>query len=121
VTARTRSFPGVPASVREARAWVASFLPGDLAAEDAVLLTSELVTNAIAHSASGLPGGIVLVAVTVGEGWLRVDVFDQGGVVPSAAAPHGLGVGLTLVKELASEFGDDGTDKWFVLRTGGAR
>jgi anti-sigma regulatory factor (Ser/Thr protein kinase) len=121
IPAAVRTFPGVPASVREARAWVAGFLPGDPAADDAALLTSELVTNSIVHSASGLPGGVVAVVVTAGDGQVRVDVLDQGEAAPSPDAPPGLGVGLVLVKELAAASGGDEAARWFILRTGGAR
>jgi anti-sigma regulatory factor (Ser/Thr protein kinase) len=113
----TRSFPGRPESVSAARAWVARFLPGST--DDAALMTSELVTNAILHSASGLPGGSVTVTVAARGGMARVDVIDQGGMPPCATA-HGLGAGLAIVAQLADVFGADGCDRWFALRTGGA-
>jgi anti-sigma regulatory factor (Ser/Thr protein kinase) len=116
----TRSFPGRPESVSAARAWVARFVPGSAAADDAALMTSELVTNAIVHSASGLPGGSVTVTVAAADGIARVDVIDQGGMPPYMAAPHGLGAGLAIVAQLADVFGADGCDRWFALRTGGA-
>ena len=59
-TGTTRAFPGTPASVSEARAWVAGILAGFPAAADAELMASELATNAVLHSASGLPGGLCL-------------------------------------------------------------
>jgi hypothetical protein len=37
----TRSFPGFPGSASAARSWVAGFLPGSPAADDAALMTSE--------------------------------------------------------------------------------
>jgi hypothetical protein len=52
---------------------------------------------------------------------VRVDVVDQGAVPPCLAAPRGLGQGLVLVAALADVFGADGCDRWFALRTGGAR
>ncbi len=112
----TRSFAGRPESVGAARAWVAGFLPGSPAADDVALLTSELVTNAVLHSASRLPGGIVTVGVRTGNGSVRVDVIDQGDVLPCFAAPHGLGKGLEIVSQLADVFGADGPDRWFSLR-----
>jgi anti-sigma regulatory factor (Ser/Thr protein kinase) len=51
-----RVFDGRPESVSAARAWAAGFASGS-AADDVALMTSELVTNAILHSASRLPGG----------------------------------------------------------------
>jgi anti-sigma regulatory factor (Ser/Thr protein kinase) len=117
----TRVFAGCPESVSAARAWVARFVPGSPAADDAALLTSELFTNAILHSVSRLPGGQVTVSVQTSDGMVRVDVVDQGAVVPCLTAPRGLGQGLVLVAALADVFGADGCDRWFALRTGGAR
>lgn len=117
----SRAFAGLPESVAVARTWVAGFLPGSPALDDAALLTSELVTNAILHSASGLPGGQVMVSVRAGEGMVRVDVTDQGAVPPDLTAPRGLGQGLAIVTVLADVFGADGCDRWFALQTGGAR
>jgi anti-sigma regulatory factor (Ser/Thr protein kinase) len=119
VIARTRAFAGRPESVSVARAWVAGFVPDPATASDVALLTSELVTNAIVHSASRLPGGLVTVSVAAGNGMVRVDVTDQGAVPPDLTAPRGLGQGLALVAALADVFGADGCDRWFALRTGG--
>ncbi len=116
-----RAFAGSPASVSQARAWVTSFLPASPAADDVALMTSELVTNAIVHSGSGLPGGEVLVSVSTGRTWIRVDVFDQGELSASIDAPPGLGLGLEIVARLADLFGADGPDRWFSVRTGGVR
>lgn len=110
-----RSFAGTPASVSQARAWVASFMPGSPAAHDAALLTSELFTNAILYSASRLPGGVVLVSVRTGSSWIRVDVTDQGEIPPCTAAPPGLGQGLEIVRQLADAFGDEDASRWFSL------
>jgi anti-sigma regulatory factor (Ser/Thr protein kinase) len=118
-----RSFPGRPESVSAARSWVAGFFPVPATAADAALMTSELVTNAILYSASRLPGGRVTVSVSVGiaGGSLRVDVIDQGEIAPRMTAARGLGQGLALVAALADASGADGRDRWFALRTGGAR
>jgi anti-sigma regulatory factor (Ser/Thr protein kinase) len=116
----TRAFAGLPESVAAARARVAGFAPGS-AADDVALLTSELVTNAIVHSASRLLGGQVTVSVRAMDNMVRVDVTDQGAVPPDLTAPRGLGLGLALVAALADVFGSDGPDRWFALRTGGAR
>ncbi len=116
-----RAFAGSPASVSQARAWVASFLPASPSADDVALMTSELVTNAIQYSASGLPGGEVVVSVRTGRTWIRVDVLDQGGLPGGTAAPPGLGLGLGIVARLADLFGADGPDRWFSVRTGGVR
>jgi len=117
----TRAFAGRPESVSAARSWVAGFFPVPAAAADAALMTSELFTNAIMYSASRLPGGQVTVRVGTDGVSLRVDVIDQGEIAPRVAAPHGLGQGLALVAALADTSGADGRDRWFALRTGGAR
>ncbi len=114
-----RSFPGCPESAGAARAWVAGFVPGSPAADDVTLMTSELVTNAVLYSASGLPGGTVTVSVRTGGGSVRVDVIDQGQAPPCSAARHGMGMGLGIVRELADSFGADGADRWFTLSTAG--
>src|SRR5436305_5313308 len=66
-----------PASVRSARVFTAGVLGGDgveaSVVELAVLLVSELVTNAVVHARSG-----VRVTVHVGAHWVRVEVEDQG-------------------------------------------
>jgi anti-sigma regulatory factor (Ser/Thr protein kinase) len=117
----TRAFAGLPESVSVARSWVAGFFPDCATDADAALLTSELVTNAILHSASGLPGGKVTVSVQTADGMVRVDVTDQGELPPCLPRSRGLGQGLALVAALADVFGADGPDRWFAVRTGGAR
>jgi hypothetical protein len=69
----------------------------------AVLLTSELVTNA-----SRQAGGLVTLAVTTGAGQLRVDVYDASRALPvlvDAAADAETGRGLMLVDTLAAQWG----------------
>jgi serine/threonine-protein kinase RsbW len=117
----TRVFAGRPESVGAARSWVAGFFPDPATAADAALMTSELVTNAVKYTACRLPGGHVVVSVRAGETEIRVNVTDQGPVYPCFTIPGGLGLGLVLVRQLADACGSDGGDKWFTLRTGGAR
>jgi anti-sigma regulatory factor (Ser/Thr protein kinase) len=77
-------------------------LPVDL--DVAVLLTSELVTNAITHTASET---VSLAIVAAGEG-LRVDVHDVSPCLPvmlDAAADAETGRGLKLVASLSDEWG----------------
>ncbi|MFI6905249.1 ATP-binding protein [Nonomuraea sp. NPDC050394] len=77
------------------------------------LLTSELVTNAVVHTASGAGGEFTLEAfeerVPGGPVSVVVVVFDQGSVsVPrarSARAEESSGRGLALVAELAVSWG----------------
>jgi anti-sigma regulatory factor (Ser/Thr protein kinase) len=70
----------------------------------AVLLTSELVTNAIRHEA----GQTITLAVACFRGRLRVDVHDSSyswPVVLEASADAEAGRGLMLVATLADEWG----------------
>jgi anti-sigma regulatory factor (Ser/Thr protein kinase) len=70
----------------------------------AVLLTSELVTNAIRHE----PGETVLLSITCVCGQLRVDVHDTSCSVPVPAdAPSDAeaGRGLMLVASLSADWG----------------
>ena len=100
---------------------MASFLPASPVADDVALMTSELFTNAILHSGSGLPGGVVLVSVRTGKSQIRVDVIDQGALPLGTGAQPGLGAGLGIVSQLSDVFGAIGSDRWFCVRTGGAR
>jgi anti-sigma regulatory factor (Ser/Thr protein kinase) len=55
---------------------------GEAAMEDALLVTSELATNAILHG-----GGITGFDVDVDSGGVRVSVSDNSDELPGAAAP----------------------------------
>ena len=70
----------------------------------AVLLTSELVTNAIRHEVSGM----ISLAVTCSRDQLRVDVYDTSRSLPmvvEAAVDAETGRGLMLVATLSAEWG----------------
>src|SRR5579859_2654007 len=77
------TIPGRPEEVSRARAFVARTLAAAdktpaLDSDAATLLTSELVANAIQHTASGAPDGTVtIVVVDVPDGVL-VEVIDDG-------------------------------------------
>jgi anti-sigma regulatory factor (Ser/Thr protein kinase) len=96
-------------NVSLARAFVASRLgAGHPCLDEAVLLCSELVTNAVLHTGSGQPGGVVMVTLLdVGDG-VQLEVTDEG----SAAVPvvrdevfASDGHGLFLVEQLAAGWG----------------
>lgn len=73
-----RALPGTSQQVKAARRFVAALLDGSPFCDDAVTIVSELFTNALLHTASGKPGGLVVVQVTR---WLlgaRIAVTDQG-------------------------------------------
>jgi anti-sigma regulatory factor (Ser/Thr protein kinase) len=111
-------------NVAEARAFVARTLGTAYPCTDeAVLLCSELVTNAVLHSDSGKPGGTVTVVVLGLPGAVRVEVVDNGSVrstpVVKAEVYEPSGHGLFLVEQLADHWGytrdEVGTTVWFRL------
>jgi serine/threonine-protein kinase RsbW len=110
--ATSRRFAGTPQEVGEARRWVQQLvygLAGTDAADQARVLTSELVTNAVVHSASGRPGGTVTVVVIRYAAGIAVHVHDLGGpAVPrmrrSGEMAEG-GRGLMIVAQVAAEWG----------------
>jgi serine/threonine-protein kinase RsbW len=119
-----RVFAGRPDQVAAARRFVAAALdPGMPGYDAACLLTSEAVTNAVLHSASGGEGGRVLVAWRVRGGRLRVEIHDDGGPVGPRRRVHHVesvtGRGLDLFEALSSGWGFDGGPEgrtvWFEL------
>jgi anti-sigma regulatory factor (Ser/Thr protein kinase) len=118
ITGLARTFPGTPESVADVRSFVAEALAADPSAADAVLMASELATNAVVHSASRLPGGLYSVEVTpTATGMARIDVIDQGPLPEAETDEPGLGAGLGIVSQLATTFGADGPDRWFTVTT----
>ena len=110
---RLATGPAAPAEarrrVRDAiRSWR---VPVDLDA--ALLLTSELVTNAIRHEAgqagqAGQGAQVVMLAIACSRGRLRVDVHDTSRSLPAVAevpADAETGRGLLLVETLSDEWG----------------
>ncbi len=95
-----------PAAAAQARSQVRAVVcawdvPVD--ADVAVLLASELVTNAITHQA-----GPITLAIRRARGRLRVDVHDASGELPvpaDTAADAETGRGLLLVATLSAEWG----------------
>lgn len=116
---------GLAERAQVARAFTGGVLgPGHPCQEVAVLLVSELFGNSVRHSGSGAAGGTVTVAVTAGDGLVRVEVTDRGGPgVPrlrQAGSDAESGRGLELVAALAARWGwrrrGGRTVTWFVLR-----
>ena len=99
-------FAAQPEAVRRAREFVASNLREwecEPLIDTAVLLTSELVTNAILHAQTG-----PTVRIHLTPNNLRVEVVDRGAGMPSKrdASPTELsGRGLALVDAMASSWG----------------
>jgi serine/threonine-protein kinase RsbW len=109
-----RNFPGAKNQIREARRFVTSYLADRPEADTAELIVSELATNAIRHSRSGLPGGRFGVSLHAGATLLILAVHDDGG--PStphlcqAEADNQSGRGLYLVETLTKRWGIHGDE-----------
>ena len=128
-----RLFRGHPDQVRAARRFVVASLASCPVAVDhdvVALLVSELVTNAVVHSASGRADGTLLVGYQLAHDELdskrlrlRVEVRDLGGPAYPRRCPHALESsgrrGLEVVEALASRWGIDrhprGRAVWFEL------
>ncbi|AKN70666.1 hypothetical protein QR97_13310 [Streptomyces sp. PBH53] len=118
-----RVFPGLPEEVPHARHFVASLLADRGPVEDALLVVSELATNALRHTRSGVVGGWFLVVVGLGDDLVRIQVVDQGGdrvphLCPATSHEEG-GRGLRLIDALVKNWGytilPDGRSVWAEL------
>jgi serine/threonine-protein kinase RsbW len=105
----TRTFRGTPASVPEARRFVAELLAGCPAREVLMTCVSELCANAITHTDSA-NGGVFIVEVHLPRpGVARIAVTDEGS--PSLPAVGRLdlmaegGRGLAMVAACTSRWG----------------
>jgi anti-sigma regulatory factor (Ser/Thr protein kinase) len=103
---RTQLAAGLSAAAEARRQVRAAVCTWDIPVDPdvAVLLTSELVTNAIRHEASGT----ITLAVTCSRDQLRVDVYDTSRSLPTvveAAVDAETGRGLMLVATLSAEWG----------------
>ena len=121
------TIPGRPEEVATARAFVSRTLSSYQIGADndaATLLTSEIVTNAIQHTKSGVDGGTVTIVVIGVPRGVLVEIIDDG----SAGTPvvkgdlyAAEGHGLFLVQHLAAQWGylrdPAGTTVWFHLPT----
>lgn len=93
--------------------------------DDACLLVSELVTNAVQHTESRRPGGVVTVTILDVTGAIRVEVTDEGSARSVPVVKDDVladsGRGLFLVQSVADDWGyqhdSPGTTVWFRLST----
>ena len=90
----TGSYPAEPVQVRQVRMVLAALLRDCPRADDAILVASEYVTNAIVHSASR--GAEFTIRAEVQPNCLRLEVEDGGGPWPGGPCdddrPHGFDV-----------------------------
>jgi anti-sigma regulatory factor (Ser/Thr protein kinase) len=109
----THVFRGHHDQVGHAREFVRQALGPVPVVDEAVLLVSELCTNALLHTASGDDGGTFEVAIYMRSIWLRVEVRDGGaGQTPVVGQPADTfaegGRGLGLVELLADRWDHSG-------------
>lgn len=119
---QTRMFSGSKQEIRSVREWVGRVVDGSDVADDVVLLSSELATNAVLHSASGGDGTFTVLVLAEG-GLVRVEVHDRGSAgVPAIRQPRQpaeSGAGLSLVECIADRWGfyggPSGRVVWFEI------
>jgi anti-sigma regulatory factor (Ser/Thr protein kinase) len=102
-----RVFPGTPDQIPMVRRYIRSELAGLPALDDAMLAASELASNAITHTASGHPGGMFAVHLTLASPHhIAILVTDQGGPnqpwISHPGSDQDSGRGLQVVASLAS-------------------
>ncbi len=98
-----RTFHGRADQVRQVRREIAAHLDGCPAADDAVLIASELAANSVLHSQS--TGEFFTVRCQASPDYVWVEVEDLGGPWhprPPGDRPHGLDIVQTLA----------GSDNW---------
>jgi anti-sigma regulatory factor (Ser/Thr protein kinase) len=101
----SRTFPARPDQVRYARAFIGRALADAPMAEDAVLICSELCSNAILHSGSSRPGGQFTVRAEIHSGdYAWIEVQDEGGAWAPGERSDEYGHGLEIVSALADSW-----------------
>jgi anti-sigma regulatory factor (Ser/Thr protein kinase) len=112
-------------SIPAARAFLARLLHGwdlsDQVIDDASLLTTELMSNAVEHGT-----GIVHLEIAVHDGMLHIGVHDDAAELPVVREVSDVlleGRGIWLVQSIAHDWGSDssgeepGKTVWFELTT----
>jgi serine/threonine-protein kinase RsbW len=109
-----RNFVGAQAQISEARRFVNSYLGDRPETHTAELVMSELATNAIRHTRSGMAGGRFGVTLHAGNALLILAVHDEGGpstpYVCQAENTDQSGRGLHLVESLTTRWGVHGDE-----------
>jgi anti-sigma regulatory factor (Ser/Thr protein kinase) len=115
--------PGRAESAAAARDFAAKALAGYPASGDAITALNEMVTNAVQHSRSGLPGGTLEVRLTVTAASVLAEVVDDGPLgIPAAVSRESFaerGRGLAIVEALTRAWGSSGHVWWFWIVLGG--
>lgn len=115
-----RAFPGTAVQASAARQFAADLLRGSLLRDDAVMVISELFTNAVLHTDSGKPGGLITVQISRWRGGVRIAVTDQGGrdtpvvCIPAAGgepAEHGNGLFMVACLARLLDWHDDASGR----------
>jgi anti-sigma regulatory factor (Ser/Thr protein kinase) len=104
--------PGIKSSVPLIRRYVslALDLAGHQYSDDVQLVLTELAGNAVVHTRSGAPGGLITVELSeISKGLARIEVTDEGAAtVPNfGVSKHdgSSGRGLQLVDQLSARWG----------------
>ncbi len=121
VVERLTDLPVDPVSARQARRFVTEALASwslDAVTDEAVLLTSEVVTNALLHTGTGQ---IQLRLVLLPDG-VRIEIVDDSPTLPRPrhySADAGTGRGLALVEAASRSWGARPTERgkvvWFEI------
>lgn len=108
-----RSFPGRPDQAHLVRQFATVLLGDGRLTNDLTQVLAELFANAIRHTHSGRPGGLVLVQIWSSPDGAAVSVTDQGGAGhPQPTRPEPLaesGRGLHTVAAYATSWGWHGS------------
>jgi len=103
------TYPGRPEQISTVRADLRTLLDGCPMADDVLVCVSELATNAVLHTDSGLAGGMFTVRGKSSPGnYFWIEVEDDGGSWATAAAAPERGHGLDILRALADDWGIDG-------------
>lgn len=108
----TSTFPGRADQLGQLRHEIAAYLAGCPAADELILIASELGANAILHSQSR--DSTFTIRCQLSPGAARIEVEDLGGPWqphPSADRPHGLDIIAALTTVGASGINGDRTGR----------
>lgn len=110
----SRLFPGLPEQVGASRRFTRAVLAGRGDSYAVEVVVSELSTNAVRHTDSGLPNGWFIVHLLVWDDRIRVRVLDLGGknepaMVTDANGDQN-GRGLLTVAAIATVWGVEGNE-----------